>query len=132
MAESKKDENVVVIDSSAEFEGSLKFKQTLCIQGKFSGTIDAEGSLIVDQGAVVEADTISVESLYVYGTVAGEIHALDQVDMHAGAEVKGDISAARLRIADGVLYEGNCNMTAVNEEIEIFSRPIEEIKAELH
>jgi cytoskeletal protein CcmA (bactofilin family) len=51
--------------------------------------------------------------------------------MLQGAEVRGDLSAARLRIADGVLFEGQCSMTGVDKEVEIFSRPTEEIKTEL-
>jgi cytoskeletal protein CcmA (bactofilin family) len=45
--------------------------------------------------------------------------------------VKGDLSAARLRIADGVLFEGQCSMAGLDKDVEIFSRPTEEIKAEL-
>jgi cytoskeletal protein CcmA (bactofilin family) len=67
----------------------------------------------------------------VYGTVIGDIHAVDKVDMMSGAKVQGDVIAARLRIADGVLFERQCSMTSVDKEVEIFSRPIEEIKAEL-
>jgi cytoskeletal protein CcmA (bactofilin family) len=51
--------------------------------------------------------------------------------MMSGAKVQGDVTAARLRIADGVLFEGQCSMTTVDKEVEIFSRPAEEIKAEL-
>jgi cytoskeletal protein CcmA (bactofilin family) len=101
------------------------------VQGKFKGTIDAAGALIVDKDAVVDADRIMVSSLTVYGTVIGNIHAVDKVDMMSGAKVQGDVIAARLRIADGVLFEGQCSMTSVDKEVEIFSRPIEEIKAEL-
>jgi cytoskeletal protein CcmA (bactofilin family) len=122
---------VVIFGNSTSFNGFLKFKETLCIQGKFRGTIEATGALIVDKGAVVEADHIAVTSLIVYGTVVGAVHAMDQVDMLSGAEVRGDVTAARLRIADGVLFEGQCSMTGVEKEVEIFSRPTEEIKAEL-
>jgi cytoskeletal protein CcmA (bactofilin family) len=80
---------------------------------------------------VVEADRISVSSLIVYGTVSGEINAMDKVDMLSGAEVRGNIRAARLRIAEGVLFEGQCGMIKVEKETEIFSRSTEEIKAEL-
>jgi cytoskeletal protein CcmA (bactofilin family) len=127
----RQNEKIVVFDSSTEFDGFLRFKDTLNIQGKFKGTIEAEGSLIVDRGAVVDADHISVESLSVSGTVIGKVQALDKVDMLSGAEVRGDVSAARLRIADGVIFEGQCAMTRVDNEVEIFSRPTEEIKAEL-
>jgi cytoskeletal protein CcmA (bactofilin family) len=122
---------VVVVGDRTSFNGVLRVKETLCIQGKFKGTIEATGALIVDKGAVVEADHISVSSLTVYGTVVGAVHAMDKIDMFPGAEVRGDCTAARLRIADGVLFDGMCSMTGVDKEVEIFSRPTEEIKAEL-
>ena len=121
----------VVFGNTTTFNGFLRFKETLCIQGKFTGTIEATGALIVDKGAVVEADRISVASLTVYGTVVGAVHALDKIDMFPGAEVRGDVKAKRLRIADGVLFEGQCSMTNIERDVEIFSRPAEEIKAEL-
>jgi cytoskeletal protein CcmA (bactofilin family) len=128
----KKDsQRVVILGETTAFNGFLRFRETLKIQGKFKGTIEATGALIVDRGAVVEADHISVSSLTVYGTVVGAVHAVDRIDMLQGAEVRGDLSAARLRIADGVLFEGQCSMTGVEKEVEIFSRPTEEIKAEL-
>jgi cytoskeletal protein CcmA (bactofilin family) len=121
----------VVLGATTSFNGFLRFRETLRIQGKFRGTIEATGALIVDKGAVVEADHISVSSLTVSGTVVGAINALDKVDMLSGAEVHGNVTAARLRIADGVLFDGQCSMTTVEKEVEIFSRPTEEIKAEL-
>ena len=127
----KKDGRLVVFGNSTSFNGFLRFKESLCIQGKFKGTIEASGSLIVDKDAVVEADHISVASLMVYGTVVGAVHAVDKIDLFPGAEVRGDLTAARLRIADGVLFEGQCSMTSISKDVEIFSRPTEEIKAEL-
>jgi cytoskeletal protein CcmA (bactofilin family) len=127
----KKEAAVVVLGKSTSFNGVLKFRETLRVQGKFKGTIEAQGALIVDKDAVVEADRITVSSLTVYGTVVGAIHAIDKVDMQSSAEVRGDVTAARLRIADGVLFEGQCSMTGTDKEVEIFSRPAEEIKAEL-
>jgi cytoskeletal protein CcmA (bactofilin family) len=127
----KKDGSIVTLGKQTDFTGLLKFRQTLLVQGKVKGTIEASGALIVDKDAVVDADRINVSSLTVYGTVVGNIHAVDKVDMMSGATVQGDVTAARLRIADGVLFEGQCNMTSVDKEVEIFSRPVEEIKAEL-
>ena len=127
----KKAPRMVIFGSSTKFNGLLRFKESLCIQGKFMGTIESSGDLIVDKGAVVEADRISVNSLEVYGTVIAAVQAADKIDMFPGAEVHGDLSAARLRIADGVLFEGQCSMTGINKDVEIFSRPTEEIKAEL-
>jgi len=98
---------------------------------KFKGTIEATGALIVDKGASVDADHISVTSLTVQGSVIGQVRAVDKVDMLSGSRIYGDVAAAKLRIADGVLFEGQCSMTGTEREVEIFSRPIEEIKADL-
>jgi cytoskeletal protein CcmA (bactofilin family) len=121
----------IILGNTTSFDGFLKFKETLCIQGKFKGTIEATGALIVDKGAVVEADHISVTSLTVYGVVSGQVRAVDKIDLLPGSSLRGDISAGRLRIADGVLFEGQCSMTGTEREVEIFSRPIEEIRTEL-
>jgi cytoskeletal protein CcmA (bactofilin family) len=127
----KKDSDIVVLGRTTSFTGILKFDTTIKIQGSFRGTIEAAGALIVDKDAVVEADHITVSSLTVYGSISGTVHAVDKVDMMSGARVHGDVNAARLRIADGVLFEGKCKMTNVEKDVEIFHRPTEEIKADL-
>ncbi|MCL1837337.1 MAG: polymer-forming cytoskeletal protein [Treponema sp.] len=129
--EKKKESPVVTLGKETSFNGLLKFHETLRVQGKFKGTIEATGALIVDKDAEVDADRITVSALTVYGTVIGNVYASDKVDMMSGAAVKGDVTASRLRIADGVLFEGQCSMINVDKEVEIFSRPTEEIKAEL-
>lgn len=122
---------VTTFGKETRYSGFLKFKDTLCIRGIFKGTIEGQGSLIVEKGAVVEVDHVSVVSLIVEGTVRGSIIAVDKVDMLPGSVVQGDVTANRLRIADGVVFEGQCSMTDKEDYIEIFSRPNEEIKAEL-
>ncbi|MDR2149450.1 MAG: polymer-forming cytoskeletal protein [Spirochaetaceae bacterium] len=131
--EEKKKSNspVVVLSDTTKFEGFLRFKETLCIQGQFKGTIEADGALIIDKGAIIEANQIKVTSLTVYGIVVSPVEAVDKIDLLPGATVKGDLTAARLRIADGVLFEGQCNMTGTDRSVEIFSRSTQEIKAEL-
>ena len=126
----RRESSVVTLGPLTSLSGILKFHETLRVQGKFKGTIEASGALVVDKDAVVNADRITVSSLTVFGTVIGDVYAMDKVDMMSGAKVQGDVTAARLRIADGVLFEGQCSMTGVDKEVEIFSRPIEEIKAD--
>jgi cytoskeletal protein CcmA (bactofilin family) len=124
---------LVTLSETTTFKGVLRFKETLCIRGKFSGTIFSDnGSLIVDKGAVVEADDISVTNLTAYGTVRSPVKASDKIDLYTGSMIEGDLVAGRLRIADGVVFEGKCSMiNADKKDIEIFSRPTSEIKAEL-
>jgi cytoskeletal protein CcmA (bactofilin family) len=122
---------VTVFGVETSFEGVLRFKDTLHIRGRFKGTIEATGALVVEKGAEVETDRISVASLVVSGKVSGAIHALDKVEMLSGSVVQGDVVTSRLRIADGVLFEGRCSMTGLDGDVEIFARPTAEIKKEL-
>ena len=131
MKPGKKRAKVVVLGNTISMDGFLRFKETLCIKGKFKGTIEATGALIVDKGAVIEANHISVTSLSVHGTLSGHIRAVDKVDMFSGSIVKGDVTASRLRIADNVIFEGMCSMTSTEREIDIFSRSTEEIRMDL-
>ena len=127
----RKEAPVIVLGKETSFKGCIKFNKTLRVLGRFEGTIEATGALIVDRDAVVDADRIEVSSLVVYGTVIGNVFAVDKVDMMSGATVQGDVTAAKLRIADGVVFKGQCIMTGAEAEPEIFSRPVAEIKAEL-
>jgi cytoskeletal protein CcmA (bactofilin family) len=131
MKPGKRRAKVIVLGNTVAMDGFLRFKETLCIQGKFRGTIEATGALIIDKGAQVEADHISVTSLSIHGSVSGQIRAVDKIDMLGGCQVRGDVAASRLRIADDVLFEGQCSMTGTEREVEIFSRPTEEIRMEL-
>jgi len=131
MKPEKKRSKVIVLGNTVSMTGFLRFKETLCIQGKFNGTIEATGALIVDKGASVEADHISVTSLTVHGSVSGQVRVVDKIDLLSGSQLKGDVTASRLRIADGVLFEGQCSMTGTEREVDIFSRPTKEIRADL-
>ncbi len=122
---------VTVFGPETSFDGVLRFKETLHIKGKFKGTIEATGALVVEKGAEVETDSISVTSLEIAGKVSGSIRALDKVDMLSGSSVRGDVATSRLRIADGVLFEGQCSMTGIEGDVEIFSRQTSEVKSEL-
>jgi cytoskeletal protein CcmA (bactofilin family) len=119
------------LSKTTSLKGVLRFDGIVCVMGRFSGTIEAKGDLVVGKGANVECDHIYVNSITVHGLVAAQIRAKDKVDLMQGSEVRGDIRAGRLRIADGVLFEGNCSMIDGDGDVEIFSLSTPEIKATL-
>jgi len=92
------------------FSGTLRFSNSLKIKGSFRGEIEATGRLYVDVDAMVEARRIVATSVVIGGTVRGDIEAPDRVEMLSTAKVYGNVRTARLRIADGVIFEGACEM----------------------
>ncbi len=100
-----------LLGRGSEFEGKLTFEGTVRIDGKFSGEIFSDDTLIVGEGARVKAE-IEVANVIIYGDVIGNVRAKAGVELHAPARLKGNITAAALQIAPGVIFDGACQMTS--------------------
>lgn len=98
------------LGKETSFSGTLRFKDSLRIQGKFEGEIDSMGRLLIDGDAVVNARRIRASSVVVGGVVHGDIEAADRLEMLPTAKVYGNVRTSKLRIADGVVFEGKCEM----------------------
>ena len=64
----------------------------------------------------------------VSGTVHGNITASEKIEILPGSRISGDLKAARIKIADGVEFEGKCKMVRDPETIDIFSAGVERLK----
>ncbi len=110
-----------------EFNGVMRFRDSLKIDGTFSGEIVSSGFLYVEQGATITAN-IRVGSVVVGGTVRGNIEATEKLEMLATGKVYGNIRTAKLKIADGVVFEGKCEMIRNPQGINVFSGSVEQLK----
>lgn len=113
---------------STVFKGVLRYKNSLKIDGKFDGEIISSGFLYVEKGAVVNAD-IRVRSIVIGGTIHGNIIAVEKCEMLESGKVYGNIRTTKLRIADGVIFDGKCEMIKAPESIDIFSATVEKLKS---
>ena len=113
--------NLTVFGAETEFEGTLEFTDNLVITGKFSGTIRATGSLEVDKSAICKVDCMEARSVVVSGQVKGDIIGSERVELCNGSRVSGNVSTARLRIADNVDFDGAVTMINKVPEEDIFS-----------
>ncbi len=98
-----------VLGKDTEFNGTLKFKGSLRIDGKFEGEIITEGYLEIGDGAKVKAN-IKAGTVAIAGEVIGNVDAKERVDMRPTAKLVGNIKTKRLTIADGVVFKGSCEM----------------------
>ena len=121
------EKTVAVLGKDAAFDGTLRFAKSLRICGQFQGTIEATGFLNIAAGAVVKAN-IKAYSAVVSGQVIGSIEVEDKLEMTSGSYVSGDVKAAKLKIADGVFFEGKCNMLHSGQDIDLFSANREDFK----
>ena len=100
-----------ILDVDASMQGSLVFKDpvNLRISGRFEGTLNTQGNLMIGEKAVVNAD-ITGDSIVVAGKVNGNINALKELKLISPGCVVGDIQTPLLSIAEGAIFEGNSKM----------------------
>jgi len=104
-----------VFAADTHFCGDLKFKKSLQINGKFEGDISSTGFLVVGDGAEIKAN-IKAKTVIVKGTVYGNIEAETRLEILASGKLYGNIRTAQLKIADGVIFDGKCEMIYPEEK----------------
>ncbi len=99
------------IDQGSSFEGKLSFKDTVRIDGHFSGQISSENTLVIGESGVIEAD-IRSQIVIVSGTIHGNVVALRKVVLHKAAHVDGDMETPSLVMEEGAVLNGKLNMAS--------------------
>lgn len=112
------------------FSGAMRFTSSLKIDGVFEGEIESSGFLYVEDGAEVRAD-IRVRSVVIGGIVHGNIVATEKLEMLSTGKVYGNVTTSKLKIADGVVFEGKCEMIRDPDDVDIFASSVSKIKDSL-
>jgi cytoskeletal protein CcmA (bactofilin family) len=110
----KRNEINAFLGRDTEFEGKLSFSGAVRLDGRFTGEIFTEGTLIVGESAVIESD-IHASHIIISGEIRGNIAADDRIEIHAPGKVFGNIQAPTVVIDEGVVFEGNCRMQRIHE-----------------
>lgn len=121
------EKTTTTLGRETNFNGILKFKDSLKIDGNFQGEIISSGYLFIENGAVIKAD-IRVGSIVIGGVVRGNIEAAEKLEMLSTGQVFGNIRTAKLKIADGVVFDGKCEMIKNSAVIDVFSAGVQKIK----
>ncbi|HPN73096.1 MAG TPA: polymer-forming cytoskeletal protein [Candidatus Omnitrophota bacterium] len=100
-----------VLDVNASMQGTLRFDDpvNLRINGKFEGTLDIKGRLMVGDRAEVKAN-ITGETISVSGTITGNVKATTLLKLESTARVTGDVETPRISISEGAFISGNIHM----------------------
>jgi len=112
-----KDQINAFLGRETEFEGKLSFTGAVRIDGRFTGEILTEGTLIIGETAVVECD-IHAAQIVISGEVCGNIVAENKIEIHAPGKVFGNLQTPIVIIDEGVVFEGNCQMNKKSEAVD--------------
>lgn len=103
-----------IIGPGTKVSGEIYSEGTIRIEGEVSGRVECEDTIVVHESGFVQADLIAGQ-IIVSGTVEGNISAHSRLEVTDRAKVIGDITAPRISIAEGVIFEGKCAMKPPGE-----------------
>jgi cytoskeletal protein CcmA (bactofilin family) len=101
------EDNIVnsIIGEGSDFKGEFKINGLLRIDGRFKGTIETDGKVLIGQTGEATTD-IKAKLVVVGGLVRGNIFATERVIFLS----TGVITAPSLIMEEGVRFEGNCTI----------------------
>jgi len=105
-----------VIGPESVFQGTMRSKSSIRVDGRLEGGIaEANGIIIGDKGQV-QGD-INGRVVVVGGKITGNITATHSLEILPKAQVYGDIHCALLAIGEGATFEGNCVMSTEKDKV---------------
>lgn len=97
------------IGAKAEIQGALRLQESVRIDGKVVGGIeaphDADICVVIGPTGEVQGDVVA-RRIIVAGKVAGNIHAFERVELLSSALVQGDIKYASIAVEHGAKLLG--------------------------
>lgn len=99
------------LDAGSHMNGELSFEDTFRVDGKMTGSVVAEGDLIVGERGHVDGE-IRVRRVFVSGKVTGSLGASERVEITATGKVMADLQTPLLTIEEGAFFEGRCSMAS--------------------
>lgn len=99
-----------LLGQGTSFNGTMRVKGSIRIDGKTEGNLQVSDTLIVGKGGLVKGEVRAKEAV-IGGKVTGKIWATNKVEFQAGATLEGDLICKLLVIEEGATFDGSCKMS---------------------
>lgn len=112
-----------IIGYGTAFSGDIDLSGLLKIDGDFSGSIKAEGKVLIGHTGRAKC-SIFAKTVVVGGVVKGDIYAEDRVVVLSTGMVLGNIRSPRLVLEEGVLLNGELTIVQPDESNSKILEPV--------
>ncbi len=106
-----KKEVVAFFGVGVECIGEIWYEGNVQIDGRMEGTVHARGTLVIGDGAVVKAK-IEAGSVICKGNIQGDVVAKESIRLLSPGLIDGTMSAPRLSVETGGVFNGRVSMGA--------------------
>jgi len=104
---------ISLLGVGTRFEGNIRFRGTLRLDGLVRGAIHAEpggGAILVINRNAAVIGSVVVDSVLISGHVEGDVIAQQRVEIYRNGILKGDIYTGEIMIEGGAEFQGACHM----------------------
>ncbi len=98
-----------ILGPTLKFKGELSSQEDLVIHGQVEGTIGPAPRVTIGPEAVIKAG-VTAEVIVVEGTVEGDLKAHGSITVRARANVRGNLEAPAINVAEGATLNGSIKM----------------------
>lgn len=107
-----------IVGDGTRFVGDLELNGLLRIDGDFIGNIKTDGKVLIGKNGRAEC-TITADTVVIGGVVKGDIVSKGKVVILSTGMLIGNVSTPRLISEDGVILNGLCMISSM-EEVPVF------------
>ena len=102
-------ESTTIVARGGTIEGRIAGEAGVRVEGRVNGEIASSGTVLVASEGDVRGD-VHGRVVAIAGSVEGNISAVERVELASGGNLVGDITAPRVHIAEGAVFEGQVFM----------------------
>lgn len=102
-----------IVGATVKIEGDLVSEGDIKVDGLVTGKIKTTKNLYVGPMAKIEAD-VEAANAVLSGIVKGDVKIKEQLLIQETGKIDGNLTCARLAIAEGAHFSGNCTMPEVS------------------
>lgn len=111
-----------VVGPSVKIQGDLNSEGNIRIEGSVAGKVYTSQSVHVGEAASLQAD-MQAGNAIIAGQVQGNIKIDGNLVLQSTAKIKGDITCGILRVEDGAIFSGKCNMKGAPDKAKSNDEP---------
>lgn len=104
-----------VLGPGINWQGNLRGKGGIRIEGTFEGDIAIRGMVVVGEPGRVTCQTLNANTVIVAGSVRGDIHA-ERLEIRSTGRVWGDVVTVSFSTEEGAFLRGQIRM---EEKVEL-------------
>lgn len=101
--------NPTYVAAGSRVKGEITGSAEVRVDGELEGRLQLDSTAVVGKEGRVKGE-IHARAVLVEGSVKGNVHGSERVEILASGSLEGDISSARVVIAEGAFFKGSVEM----------------------